>query len=182
MVWMVASLVVGASLLARHLVPLAKPGDEELARSMASLRRVEDVGRLMAVHVIYAGCRCSQLIASHLATTVRPSNVAEHVLLAGRDPELAARLVAKGFVVHETDVADVAARWHVPGVPLLVIVAAGGSVLYSGGYTERKQGPAPQDRELIATVTSGGHAGALPVYGCAVSKRLRDELNPFGLP
>src|SRR4051794_5224647 len=92
-IWLTMAVLVGASLLARHLLPLARPGDAELASSMAGLRGPGGAGRPIAVHVLYADCRCSKLIAEHLASTVRPTNIVEHVLLAGQDDALAARLV-----------------------------------------------------------------------------------------
>jgi hypothetical protein len=181
--WFVVMLAIGATLLARHVVALPRPvADEALGRAMASLRMPEDAKRWMAVHVLYAECRCSQRIAEHLLSSSRPSDVSERVLLVGRDPDLEGRFAARGLRVVLTDATEVGSRYHVAAVPLLVVVAPDDTVRYAGGYTPRKQGPDPQDLQLVADARAGRSPATLPVFGCAVSARLKSSLNPLGLP
>lgn len=182
-VWFVAMLAVGITLLARHAVALPRPTeDASFARAMASLRAPEDSGRWMAVHVLYAECQCSQRIANHLLTSDRPEGVAERVLLVGRSADLEARLAARGVRVVLTKSAELADRYHVQAVPLFVVVAPDDTVRYAGGYTARKQGPDPRDLEILAAARDDRFFARLPVFGCAVSARLRSSLNPIGLP
>jgi hypothetical protein len=181
--WFVAMLAIGSTLLARHVVALPRPvADAALGRAMASLRAPEDAKRWMAVHVLYAECRCSHRIAEHLLSSSRPPDVSERVLLVGRDADLEGRFAAHGLRVMLTDSTELGSRYHVAAVPLLVVVAPDDTVRYAGGYTTRKQGPDPQDLELVADARAGRSSPTLPIFGCAVSARLKSSLNPLGLP
>src|ERR1700722_17988852 len=100
-------LLVSATLLGRHLLPLPRPAaDDALARSMATLREPESAGRWMTVHVLYAECPCSQRIAEHLLASDRPKDVTEHVLVVGKNAELESKLSSRGFHVTGVEPAD----------------------------------------------------------------------------
>lgn len=176
-------VAVGVTLMVRHSVALPRPTvDVELTRAMATLRTPSEAHRWMAVHVLYAECRCSQRIAEHLLSSTRPQNVVEHVLLVGSNAELEARLVAHGFHVTVVATEELAERYRVAAVPLLVIAASDETIRYAGGYTARKQGPEPRDLELIAAAREDRGLDALPVFGCVVSEKLQRAVNPLGLP
>jgi hypothetical protein len=182
-VWFSVMLAIGASLLVRHSVALPRPAvDSELERSLSTLRTPADVGKWMAVHVLYAECRCSQRVADHLLSSPRPADLAEQVLLVGRSAALEDSLTARGFHVTAVEPDELAARYHVLAVPLLLVAAPDGSIRYAGGYTTRKQGPDPRDLEIIASAKANRVTAALPVFGCAVSQKLDQVLNPLGLP
>ncbi len=182
-IWFLVMVTVGATLLGRHLIALPRPAkDAALAQAMATLRGPADTGRWMAIHVLYADCQCSQRIAEHLLATKRPQDIAERVLLIGHDAGLEARLDAAGIVVVRTDENDAAVHYHVVAAPLFVVVGPEGAVRYAGGYTERKQGPDPRDLDILADARADRAIAPLPLFGCAVSARLRSSLNPLGLP
>jgi hypothetical protein len=181
--WFALMVLVSATLLGRHLLPLPRPvADEALARSMATLRGPNDAGRWMAVHVLYAECKCSQRIAEHLLASDRPKEVSEHVLLVGSDAALEARLSSRGFQVTRIEPSELSERYHIQAVPLLVVSAPDGTVRYAGGYTARKQGPDPRDLEILADARAGRTIETIPVFGCAVSRKLQADVNPLGLP
>lgn len=136
---------------------------------------------MLAVHVLYAECRCSQRIAEHLMATTRLPDVAEHVILVGQDNALRDALAGRGFDVATVNADDLEATYGIEAVPLLVVVAPDGTVRYSGGYTTSKQGPAPRDREIIELARRSESTDSLPVFGCAASRELRDRLDPIGL-
>jgi hypothetical protein len=181
--WFGMMLAIGMSLLVRHSVALPRAKvDVELERAMAALRTPADANMWMAVHVLYADCRCSQRIADHLLTSLRPADLAERVLLVGRNTELENGLAAHGLHVVLVEPEDLATRYHVLAVPMLLVAAPDGSIRYAGGYTTRKQGPDPRDVEIVASARAGQAMATLPIFGCAVSRRLEQVLNPLGLP
>ena len=181
--WFVLMVIVSATLLGRHLLALPRPAaDEALARSMATLRTPNDAGRWMAVHVLYAECKCSQRIAEHLLASDRPKDVSEHVLLVGSDAALESQLSARGFQVTRVEPTELSDRYHLQAVPLLVVSAPDGTIHYAGGYTARKQGPEARDLEILADARAGRSIETIPVFGCAVSRQLQSTVNPLGLP
>jgi hypothetical protein len=182
-VWFVLMVAVGATLLGRHLIPLPRPpNDLALAQAMSSLRGAGAAGRWMMVHVLYAQCACSQKIADHVLAGGRPADVTERVVLIGHDAGLEARFAEIGWPIARVTEGDAATRFHVVAAPALVVVAPDNSVRYVGGYTERKQGPDPRDLAILAAARTGRDVSPLPIFGCAVSARLRSSLNPLGLP
>jgi hypothetical protein len=177
--WFVAMTLVGSTLMARHLVPLPPP---EGAR-LSGLVRAQ--GRWMAVHVLYSECRCSQRIADHLLESPRPGDVDEHVLLVadpGQGASMSEQLTRAGFRVSVVTSEQLAERYGIEAVPLFVVVGPDGAARYAGGYTERKQGPAPRDLEILAAARAGRDLPELPTFGCAVSERLRRTLDPLSIP
>jgi hypothetical protein len=173
-VWFAVMLAVGAGLLSRHLVALPAPAKSaKLAASMAQLRRPETQGTWLAVHVLYSECRCSQRIVEHLLSGARPTDWTEVVLWVGqREPDPA---LARRFDVRRVAAADLA-RMGIEATPMLVAVDPGGLVRYSGGYTDRKQGPVIDDVRILDASRKPDLVASLPVFGCAISDRLRAEL------
>ncbi len=181
--WFLSMAFVSAILLGRHVAPLPRPARDDVAlgKALEELHRPTDGRRWQAVHVLYAECRCSQRLADHLLTTVRPSDVDETVLLVGQDVGLEGRLRARRFHVVRTSPVELATRWHVQAVPLFVVTDPDHVVRYVGGYTARKDGPAPQDLLILARSRTEGTIDVLPVYGCAVAADLREKLDPTGV-
>lgn len=185
-VWAALLFVTATSLSAAHFYAQPSPDsrDAELERALNGLRSAKDRNQWLAVHVLYAQCRCSRRILHHLATSARPGQVREKLLLVGWHDELAPTLhqiAARGFEITRTTPTELRDRFHVEAAPLLLVIAPQGAVRYAGGYTERKQGPNPLDREIIAKLTSNQGASQLPLFGCAVSKELQALLDPLAL-
>jgi len=67
-------------------------------------------------------------------------------------------------------------RYEIEAAPMLIVLDPSNNVRYAGGYTERKQGPAISDLQIIADTQAAREVSALPVFGCAVSERLRSQL------
>lgn len=179
-VWFAAMLGIGVTLLARHEVAFPRPKpDAALTAAMASLRAKGEDGRFMAVHVLSSECRCSQRIGEHLAGTRRPDGVVEHVILVGHGP-METKLARFGVTVIEPS--ELTPRYRVGAAPTLLVTGPDGSVRYVGGYTERKQGPAPRDREIIDDIRAGRDVESLPTFGCAVDEKLQAAVNPLRLP
>jgi hypothetical protein len=170
--WFVLMLGLGAGLLAKHLLPFRAPETQHLGAALDALRNPDERGRWLAVHVLYADCACSHRVADHLAHSQRPPGWAEMVLWVG---EPAPQDLLARFDVRRVTSEDLA-REGIEAAPVLVALDPVGRVHYVGGYTDRKQGPVIDDVALLAAARREDSVPGLPVFGCAVSKRLVAEL------
>ncbi|MCE9571698.1 MAG: hypothetical protein K8W52_00940 [Deltaproteobacteria bacterium] len=184
--WAIACVVVGAYMLAAHLLtlPAPAPGDPGFRAAIASQRRPSQHGWLV-LHVLYQDCKCSRRVLDHLLATPRPADVDERVVLItddGKlDPEVVAAVQAAGLDLDVAAPAAVVARYHVEVAPLLVVIDPGDTVRYVGGYTTRKQGADDRAEAVIAATRRGEVVDPLPVFGCAVSAALKQKLDPLGV-
>lgn len=181
--WAPLALLIGASLMVGHWYTLPRPRTEDssVARALASLRRADERNAWLATHVLYSECRCSVRILTHLFARRPMSGVAEKILLVGENGEYVARGRAAGFEVTVVDPNELAERFHIQAVPLLVVQDPANAVRYLGGYTDRKQGPDIRDTSIIRDLVTGGSSRELPLFGCAVSQKLQALLDPLGL-
>lgn len=183
--WGVLAFAVATSLAAVHFYTLPKPelGDVALVKALASLRGEGDARRWLAVHVLYAECRCSQRILAHLASSRRPQAVREKLLLVGDAEQRAAAnaLLAGRLSVIGATADTLRARYHIESAPLLLLLDADDVVRYAGGYSERKQGIALRDVQIIEELAAKRRPAELPLFGCAVSKELQRVLDPMSV-
>ena len=181
--WIASVLVVGSILLGRHVIALPRPDRSSIAaRALARLRRPADRGQWLAVHVLYAGCRCSARVVDQLVQGQPIANVREIVLWVGQDPDSRARLMSAGYRTLEMAPEELRDRYTIEAAPMLAVLDPEDHARYLGGYTSRKQGPDIQDRKILTALLAGQHPEENPVLGCAVSSGLQNTLNPVGLP
>lgn len=178
-VWVLAMVLLGSFALATHVaaLPVPDPQDPRLRGAVASLRTP---GRPLAVHALYADCRCSQMILAHLAARGVMPGVDEVVLLVGDAPAHRARVSARGFRVLAITDDELLRRWRMEAAPLLVVTDGDGVVRYAGGYRRAKSSRA-EDPEVIRAVAAGLRPRRMPALGCPVSARLQRRLDPIGL-
>ncbi len=171
-IWFVSVAALGGALQGRHLLPY-RDADPTVARdaALAALRR--EPLRWTAFHVLYAECGCSTRIVEHLATSARPSDTEEIVVWVGRRVPGLDALERRGFRVVPTLPEALHDELHIESVPLLIALDPAGHARYVGGYSPRKQGTAMADVELLRAARSATPPGPLPLFGCAVSDRLR---------
>jgi hypothetical protein len=184
--WGVLAFVTATSLAAVHFYTLPKPepGDTALVKAIGSLRGKTDAKRWLAVHVLYAECRCSQRILEHLATSTRPAQVREKLLLVGDAQQRTAAselLARRGVPVIGTTADTLRARFHIESAPLLLVLDPHDVVRYAGGYSQRKQGIALLDAQIIRELVAQQRPAELPLFGCAVSKELQRVLDPVSV-
>jgi hypothetical protein len=188
--WGVGILVVGASLMAGHVVslPAPKATDQRLRASLAGAKGV-DRGRWSAHHVLYQSCGCSERVLARLLERRARSELVETIVYV-RDPgapdpaELAqvgdrARLA--GFGLEASTPAELERRYAVESAPFLVVGNSAGQVLYAGGYTERSGSKQIKDVAIIDELEAGHQVATLPVFGCAVSGRVQEAIDPLGI-
>jgi hypothetical protein len=125
------------------------------------------------VHVLYSDCRCSQRVAEHLATTERPQGWSEIVLWIGDDAPPAG--LAQRFDLRRATAAELAS-YGVESAPSMILADPAGNIRYAGGYTDRKQGPVIEDLRILTAVRRSEDVSNLPLFGCAVSARLKSDL------
>lgn len=180
--WVVALTVLVATTMAGHLLALPRPArdDRAVAALVARVAGGAPLRGWTVTHVLYAGCACSRRIVAQLVARPRVPWITEQVALVP-DPgdDVAATLRAAGLRVLPLD-AEALRGHHLEAAPAFVVSAPDGAVRYVGGYTPRKQGPAPQDRAVAEALRRGDEVTPIPIFGCAVSARLRRDIDPLG--
>jgi len=187
LVWAVAVLVVGAALMAPHVValPVPTPDDSRLAFAMRSLPGAT-AGRWSALHVLYEGCGCSARVLAHLMARRARADLNEQVLFVRDAPQAdpgaemtAVRARGAGFGFESVTPGELEQRYQIEAVPLLVVADAAGHIRYSGGYTDKSGAVEVDDVPIIDGVRSGLSVEARPVFGCAVSSRMQEAIDPL---
>ena len=188
--WIVVALVVGSFLMAGHLIALPAPAagveNAALEREIAIVRRPTDRGRWLAVHVLYGSCGCSGKVLDHLLERGPHVDTAEQVLLIEDDDvpsdlALIERARARGFLVESLSALELAQRFSIEAAPMLIVMSPDDHLSYVGGYADRKRSPAIRDSEILDRLARGDTTDPLPIYGCAISQRLKRQLDPLGL-
>ena len=170
--------------MARHLLTLPAPSyaDPGLHDAIARLRSPAEQRKWFAMHVMYAGCGCSQRVLGNLLLRAPVENVAERIVFIGKDDDdVEGKARALGYGFDSVTREELAARYHVEAAPLLVVADQNGNVKYVGGYTDRKQSPAIRDTEILSGLVRGARVAPLPTFGCAVSDKLQATVNPLGI-
>lgn len=178
-VWFCVMVVVCSVMLAKHLLPLPVP--DAAARLGPGLSALRTTPGWAVFHVLAPACRCSGRVLAHLETSVRPAGVEEFVLLVVSRPEEehAADALRGRMNVRVVHPQELAAVHGVEAVPLLVVMRPDASVAYAGGFTSRKQALDVEDLRIISSAMRWNAVESLPLFGCAVSQRLRQILNPW---
>lgn len=198
--WFAITSVLAAQLLASHLLPVPNPssqdpiaqaGYQEIVHLYQAAQNHDDKPntKLLMIHTLYADCLCSKRLVEYLQKREQPwpAAVDEMVILVenkredgGGDGEKEAEaLEQRGFQVVRVDPETLATRFGMTAAPLLTILSTKGAALYSGGYSEQKQGPAVRDLEIVEALIDKRAVDSLPLFGCAVAKNLQKMLDPL---
>lgn len=178
--WATAVLVAIATLMGPHWITLPRPdeGDDVLSAGLASLRAREG---LLAVHVLYSECGCSDRVFDHLLERGPMANVDEVVLLVGPRGGMAQRARAGGWRVEHVGRRELETRFHIVSAPMLAVLDGANHVRHLGGYTRVKRGPEILDVAILTALRGGDRPEELPLYGCATGLELSRQLDPMGL-
>src|SRR5262245_36677818 len=178
--WFVAVALVISALAIGHWIAMPRP-DKRAAKLAAGLSELlRGSSGWAAVHVLAPDCRCSQRVLDHLVSSQRPASLHEAALVVGSDPDFQARLSSRGFAVVTVAPESLYERFGIESVPLFILVDPAGAVRYAGGYTLRQQGPDLEDVAIVRDIRAGIAKRELPVFGCAVSRRLKGYADPLG--
>ena len=192
--WAVGIVVIGAFLMAGHLVSLPTPSlanastNRRLEATLAA-RPAADQGRWSATHVLYQACGCSTRVLAHLVDRrARPDLIETVVYVHEGDPEGASLLATDaekirgaGFRFEPLTPVELEQRYEVEAAPMLVVADPQGHVRYAAGYTDRSGAKQIDDVTIVDHLRSGQAVRPLPVFGCAVSHRVQEAIDPLGL-
>jgi hypothetical protein len=180
-VWFCGISALLGALATGHWFALPAPdrGDARLAAGIHEL--TYGAPSWSVVHVLYTECRCSRRILDHLLASERPTDVQEVIVLVGDEPALAARLRARRYRVTSITPELLTVRFGLEGAPLFVVVDPRRAIRYLGGYTRRQQGADISDLSIIRDLRAGTGTDDLPVFGCAVSQRLKELADPLSI-
>lgn len=178
--WAAFWLSAGSIFMVGHWVVMPEP-DNDSARLRAGLSSVGDGQSWTGLHVLYEGCQCSRRVVDHLLAMGSTPGVHDLVLVVGDGSIFGEELAASSLDVRYLRPEALRDDWGIEAAPLFVAATPEGEPVFIGGYTERKQGWEIRDREILATLLSGGSPDDLPLYGCGVSKRLQGYLDPLGI-
>lgn len=182
--WIPVVLVPGSYLLARHVLTLPKPTsvDPILVDTIRTMRRAEAPSPWFAMHVLSAECGCSQrVLANLLKRRPLPGFREQIVLVGGDDPEVEKNARELGYGFDRVTSDELVQRYHLEAAPVMVVADAKNQIKYLGGYADRKQGEVIRDTDVLTRLVAGAAVEPLPLFGCAVSKRLQTEINPLGI-
>ncbi len=135
-----------------------------------------------AVHLLSTNCPCSRKVSAHLLQRGPLPGLQEYVVLAGSDAALAQHLTQAGFHVQTRSVDEIANKFHVPGAPWFILVSPAQKIFYAGGYSVHQgAGKEYEDQQIWQSAISGLPSKTLPVYGCALGRRLQRKIDPLQL-
>jgi hypothetical protein len=178
--WIIVTLTGIASLSVSHMAAMPEPDEEALlTRAMLALRR--DSTRIFLVHVIYAGCSCTDRLFAHLLERGPFPGTEEIVLFVGEDGLKRQSVERAGFAFATVSAEELAARYGLEAAPVLVAFDAAGRLRYAGGYYAHPSTLSPLDQSIHAQLAKDATPRPLPVFGCAVSARLQQAVDPLGI-
>lgn len=177
--WGLAMALMGAVLLGRHLpaLPLPQAEDPRVAAAAAAARPPGATG-WVAYHLLFTDCDCSAAVAEALLAQPLLPGLHEQIVLIGEDTAMEAALVDSGRPILRTSAGALVEVWGVEAAPAAVIIDENNVVRSVSGYTDRKQAAAVRWPEIFR-LAAAGEPPALPLYGCATSRRLRDRTHPW---
>jgi hypothetical protein len=173
-------LVAVSSLALPHMAPLPETSREtRTMRALLALRA--DPSKRFVVHVIAARCSCTERLFAHLAKRGRMADADEIVLFVGNDTQKEQTATHAEFRYATESDAELVASYALESAPVLFIFEERGRLGYAGGYFNHPATLTALDQDLYAKVVRGETPAPLPVYGCAVSEKLRDAVDPLGI-
>src|SRR6185503_14881440 len=102
-------------------------------------------------------------------------------LFIGEDPAKRGAAERAGLRFVTVSASGLAARYGIEAAPLLIAFNAAGRLRYLGGYYNHPSTIFPLDEKIHAQLAQGAAPVPLPVFGCAVSPRLQDSVDPLGI-
>lgn len=181
MVWATLVAAVITFQMASHVLsmPLPKNVNRFIEQIMGS--RHPDPGKWTLVHVIYDHCSCTGSLLKHWVDRGPSKNAREVIMVVGDHIPYEKELEKAGFIIDKMERDPFVERFGIEAAPLLTVLDSHGNLKYMGGYFRSSATKIPLDEEIIRRTYLGETIEPLPLYGCALSRRLRKYIDPFGL-
>jgi hypothetical protein len=178
--WVAVALLGISSLAVPHMAAMPGAGTQaRLTHALLALR--QRAGAAFVVHVIYQRCSCTERLFAHLVSRGASADAEEIVVYVGEDAARGRAVTRAGFRYVALSAAQLARRFGLEAAPVLFVFDAPGRLRYAGGYFDHPSTVTARDEAIFARVLAGESPPALPVFGCAVSARLQDAVDPLGV-
>jgi hypothetical protein len=175
----IAVLALG-SLGISHTAAMPAPEDEQrLGRAAATL--VGGTSGPTYLHIIDPACSCTARLLEQLVARGAFAEVREIIVFTGDDSRVRVQAEREGFTYLPMTRDALGARLGLEVAPVLIALDADGALRYLGGYFDKPAALHSLDSGIHAGLVAGTAVESLPVYGCAVSDRLRQRLDPLGV-
>ncbi len=180
LIWASALTIIISFLMVGHWVAL--PSNLPILDNSQIVQIKTDLASQLHVqHILSQSCPCSHRIAKHLASRWPIPSVQEQIVVVESATDTTSMMFPEAYSVKRINAEQLMDEYAIESAPQLLVTDSAGKIVYSGGYTARKQGYEIRDYEIISSLLRGESVEALPIYGCAVSKRLRRAVDPLGL-
>jgi hypothetical protein len=188
MIWIPVVIIVISLQMAGHLLTMPIPKHlEQVAAAifsdfkidLASKPRIANGIAGIAYHFIYENCRCTKDLIKQLGERSPLEHVLEKIIFIGNDGDLHETFSRKGYLFAQINRESAERKFQIESAPLLAVLSPDGTHWYIGGYFPNYGNYHSADAKIIAESVLGKRAEALPLYGCAFSKRLEDKFYPI---
>ena len=179
--WAVGGIAIGATLMVSHWVPLPHPEGSDAVLQTALSGHASDSNSWTVTHFLYADCPCSLRVLNHVIERTPSDSVRERFVLIDSNGDASDQAELAGLDVERLTSKQLYQTYGIEAAPLFAVTEPSGETVYVGGYTQRKQGLDISDMDIVRRLQEGESVDQLPVYGCAVSSRLKDIVDPLGL-
>lgn len=180
-IWFTACAAVLGALSMTHVVALPEPEQSAIGQLLDELHALRTrPGAPLAVHVIAADCSCTESLYRHLMAIGPAAGTDEIILFVGADAGKEQQALEAGYRFKQIDQAELT-RMGLESAPVLALFNGAGSINYLGGYYDHPSASNPLDQRIRQSLATGEVPDPMPIYGCAVSRRLQEAFDPYGL-
>lgn len=169
-------LIIISLLMAGHLISF--PLSTEKVQTSLNARGHQAEKGWEVIHILSAGCKCSARVIEELSSRSAIKEGSEVIYYIGEGkPEGLAQSKIHFEIIPE----EMAHRLlGVEAAPTLLIRNPEGKLDYAGGYAKNRNAKPEQD-SIIRDTIAGNAPKPLPIFGCAFTKNLKSQVDPFGL-
>lgn len=185
-VWFAACALLLGNLGVAHVVSMPDPEAGSLAGLLASLDKLrQQQSGEFVVHVLAADCSCTEGLFRHLLSK-GPDHAAEEMFLFVAE-RMDDNNVGKARQARQAGFRFVSIRPEelaaigLEAAPVLAVFDQSRSIRYLGGYYDHSAAANPRDQQIRQALATGDMPAPLPIYGCAVSERLKQAFDPYGI-